>query len=87
VERRCVDEIDEENLGTYLDWLVLGHAVTVTGCPAISIPCGFTAEGLPVGLQLIGRPYGEAALLGAAAWCEAVLGIWLRAPIDPREAG
>ena len=69
---------------TYIDWLVLGYAITVTGCPAISIPCGFTADGLPVGLQLVGTPYGEAELLRAAAWCEAVLGAASREPIDPR---
>lgn len=84
VEKRYVDEIDGERLATYLDWLVLGFSITVTGCPAISIPCGFTADGLPVGLQLVGAPYGEEALLSAAAWCEAVLGARLAAPIDPR---
>lgn len=84
VEKRFVDEIDGENLATYLDWLVLGFTVTVAGCPAISIPCGFTADGLPVGLQLVGMPYGEADLLRTAAWCEAVLGAGLSRPIDPR---
>jgi amidase len=84
VEKRYVDEIDGAKLATYVDWLVLGYAVTVTGCPAISIPCGFTAAGLPVGLQLVGAPCGEADLLRTAAWCEAVLGARLTIPIDPR---
>ena len=87
VEQRYVDEIDGEKMATYLDWLVLGFTVTVTGCPAISIPCGFTAAGLPVGLQLVGMPYGEADLLRTAAWCEAVLCARLAAPIDPRTGG
>jgi aspartyl-tRNA(Asn)/glutamyl-tRNA(Gln) amidotransferase subunit A len=38
----------------------------ITGLPAISVPCGFTAAGLPIGLQLITRPWAEAALLRAA---------------------
>ena len=37
-----------------------------TGQPALSVPCGFTADGLPVGLQLLGHWFGESALLGAA---------------------
>ncbi|WP_244534625.1 amidase family protein [Hyphomicrobium sp. CS1GBMeth3] len=83
VEQRYVDEIDGHKLSTYLDWLVLGYAATVCGCPAISIPCGRTASGLPIGLQIVGRPYGETELLQTAAWCEAVLGSALSAPVDP----
>ncbi|MFZ5671679.1 MAG: amidase [Pseudomonadota bacterium] len=86
VTERFVSEIDGEKLETYLDWLLLGYAVTVCGCPSISIPCGLSDNGLPVGLQIIGKPYGEGALLAAAAWCESVLGASLTRPIEPREA-
>jgi amidase len=84
VEQRFVSRIAGRELPTYLDWLVLGYAITITGCPAISIPCGFTASGLPVGLQIVGKPYGEARLLSVAAWCEAVLGCRMARPIDPK---
>ena len=52
------------------------HVVlTLTACPVIVVPCGFTAAGLPVGIQLV-APHGEeAALLRAAAAIEAVLGV------------
>jgi amidase len=40
--------------------------ITVTGLPAISVPCGFTPEGLPVGLQLVGRRGGDLPLLRLA---------------------
>jgi Asp-tRNA(Asn)/Glu-tRNA(Gln) amidotransferase A subunit family amidase len=42
-----------------------------TGFPAISIPCGFTREGLPIGLQLAAAPWREALLLRAARAYEA----------------
>lgn len=86
VEQRYVEQIDGRKLSTYLDWLVLGYAVTICGCPAISIPCGRSENGLPVGLQLIGRPHAEADLLAAAAWCEGVLGQSLARPVDPAGA-
>lgn len=86
VEERYVSRIGGRDLPTYLDWLVLGYAITVTGCPAISIPCGFTSAGLPVGLQIVGRPYAEARLLSVAAWCETVLGCRMMRPIDPKTA-
>ena len=59
-------EIAGEKLQTYIDWMFLTFVITLTGCPAISVPCGFTASGLPIGLQLIGRPHGDYDLLAAA---------------------
>jgi Asp-tRNA(Asn)/Glu-tRNA(Gln) amidotransferase A subunit family amidase len=50
----------------------LTYAFSVLGLPAISIPCGFTSQGLPVGLQIVGKRRGETAVLRAAAAFEAV---------------
>ena len=79
VTERFVKEIDGVEQATYLDWLALGYAITVTGCPAISIPCG-----PGVGLQIVGKPYQEEALLSFAAWVEEVLQSRLSVPITPR---
>jgi amidase len=66
VEQRFPTEIAGEKLTTYIDWMFLTFVITLTGCPAISLPCGLTREGLPVGIQLVGRPHGDAELLGFA---------------------
>jgi amidase len=79
VTERFVTDIDGAAQSTYLDWLALGYAITVTGCPAISIPCG-----PGIGLQIVGRPYAEEALLSFAAWVEEVLQSRLAVPIEPR---
>ena len=47
---------------------------SISGLPSITLPCGLSASGLPLGVQLIAGPLAEAALLSAAAWCEAALG-------------
>jgi amidase len=73
VEQRFPTEIGGETLTTYIDWMFLTFVVTLTGCPAISLPCGLTRDGLPVGLQLVGRPHGDAALLSQARLVEQAL--------------
>ncbi|MEM7004072.1 MAG: amidase [Pseudomonadota bacterium] len=65
-EQEWVTEVDGQNMDTYIDWMTICCAITVTGCPAISVPGGFTPAGLPVGIQLVGKPRGDLALLQLA---------------------
>src|SRR5262249_61991371 len=64
-------EIDGTKLDSGLQWLPFTIPFAITGQPAISVPCGFTAGGLPVGLQIIGRRHADAMVLRAAAAFEA----------------
>ncbi len=64
-------EVDGRPMTSYIEWLLPTYAFTVVGVPAITVPCGFTRDGLPVGLQIAGPWRGEAAVLRAAAAFEA----------------
>jgi len=77
-----VREIGGQTLTGYMDWLRFAFLATVTGLPAISVPAGIGAKGLPIGLQLVGKPRGEADLLAAARAVEVAVGGPL-GPIDP----
>lgn len=68
----------------YVDWLAIAYTISLTSAPALSLPCGFTTEGLPVGLQIVARPRGEAKLLSSAARLEKLLDLGTAEPIDPR---
>jgi len=74
---RDIDGVAQEN---YLDWMRSCYLISVTGLPAISIPCGFTSDGLPVGLQLVGPPGGDLRLLRIAAAIEQAHPLWRRSP-------
>ena len=84
VDIRAVDEVAGHKFENYFDWYTINYAITATSMPALSLPCGFTKTGLPVGLQVVGPPRGEAQLLGAAGLMEEVFGHAQRLPIDPR---
>jgi amidase len=72
VEMSYPREINGKPLENYTDWFLLTYAMTLTGYPAISIPCGFTREGFPVGLQIVGRKLSETTVLRAASAFEAL---------------
>jgi aspartyl-tRNA(Asn)/glutamyl-tRNA(Gln) amidotransferase subunit A len=63
--------------------LSLTRPANLSGLPAISVPCGFSPDGLPVGLQLIGRRFEEATLLRAAFAYEQATSWHRRFPEDP----
>lgn len=83
-ELRYVREAGGVTFDSYIGWLALTFAITLTGCPALSMPCGRTSDGLPIGLQLIAAPGDEAGLLSGAARLEQALGLASAVPIDPR---
>lgn len=83
VEERYVQSCNGHTFESYIDWLAIVYAITNISHPALSLPCGFTETGLPVGLQMVGPPRGEAALLAAAGVLQDALALG-HLPIDPR---
>jgi Asp-tRNA(Asn)/Glu-tRNA(Gln) amidotransferase A subunit family amidase len=65
------EEIDGHRLVNQLEWFPFTYPFAITGQPAISVPAGFTADGLPVGLQIVGRRFADATVLRVAAAFEA----------------
>jgi amidase len=84
VNLRAPETIAGKMLENYMAGSTLNSAITVSGSPAIAVPCGFDSFGRPVGLQLVGKPRGEAALLQAASLYEKLVGFDRLLPIDPK---
>ena len=84
IENRYVSECDGKKFDNYVEWLGIVYAITLACCPALSLPCGFTRSGLPIGLQMVAKPRGEAELLAGAKALEDILGVRGSTPIDPR---
>ena len=74
---RWPQQIAGRAMDSYHRWMEVVIYATFAGLPCISVPTGFNAQGLPMGLQLIGRPHGDAALLALAAAYEGAIGDWL----------
>jgi len=62
----------------YYRWLSIVYSITATTLPVITIPCGKTAQGMPIGIQLIGAPHSEKKMFALASYLEQLL------PNDPR---
>jgi amidase len=84
VKTRWIKSLGGETFDNYVEWIRITYALTLTSLPILCIPCGVTKDGLPIGLQLVGKPRGEAALLSAGSALEQIFGIAGQLPIDPR---
>jgi amidase len=80
IEQEYATEVDGCAMGSYIEWMRSNSRISATCCPAISVPVGFTRAGLPVGLQLVTRPFGERALLEVAHALELCTGLAERVP-------
>lgn len=80
VKQRYVTEINGVTMATYLDWMRSCYFISITGLPAISVPCGFTPEGLPIGVQIVGRHHDDWGVLQLAHAFEQATGFWRRQP-------
>ena len=65
---------------TYIEWMKSCFFITVTGHPSISVPCGFTEKGLPIGLQIVGRHQNDRGVLALAHAFEQAGGAGQRRP-------
>jgi len=75
IEKEYVTEIAGQRMESYVDWMRSCYFISVTGLPAISVPAGFTEEGLPVGLQIVGRHHDDFSVLQMAHAFEQATGI------------
>jgi amidase len=73
-------EIAGVKMENYLDWMKSCYYITITSHPAISVPAGFTPEGLPVGLQIVGRYRADLSVLQLAKAFESASEAWKRRP-------
>jgi amidase len=86
VEVEYPTEIAGVKMENYIDWMKSCYWITVSSHPAISVPAGFTAQGLPVGLQIVGRYRDDFGVLQLAHAYEARTEFWKRRPAAAEES-
>jgi amidase len=82
--QRYVSACAGRPFANYVEWLAIAYAITLTASPALSLPCGFTCDERPVGLQIVGRVRAEGRVSAGARVLETILGLVGSTPIEPR---
>ncbi|WP_147942176.1 amidase [Microbispora sp. CSR-4] len=80
VEQPYVTEVAGVEMPDYLAWMRSCYWISVLHAPAMSVPCGFTPDGLPVGLQIVGRPWADMDVLRLGHAFEQATGFWRTQP-------
>lgn len=80
VDEPWVREIDGRPMADYLEWMTSCWLITVTGHPAVSVPCGFSPEGLPIGVQIVGRFRDDFGVLQLAYAFQQATRFWQQSP-------
>jgi amidase len=80
VTQPYITEINGVEMGTYIDWMKSCYYISAIGLPAISMPCGFTPDGLPVGVQIVGRHQDDFGVLQLAYAFQQATEIWKESP-------
>jgi amidase len=80
IEWDWVHEINDVRMETYIDWMATCSAITNTGLPSISVPAGFTPDGLPIGLQIVGRHHADRGVMQIAYAFEQATQVGKRRP-------
>ncbi len=80
ITQEYITEINGVPMESYIDWMKSCYFITVTGLPAISVPCSFTPEGLPVGVQIVGRHENDFGVLQLAYAFQEATGVWKQRP-------
>ncbi len=80
IDMPYVTKINDVELDTYIEWMRSCYRISVTGLPAISVPCGFSEKGLPVGIQIIGGFRKDFEVLKLAHAFEKQTELWRRRP-------
>jgi amidase len=83
-DERYVSQCAGHAFSNYVEWLAIAYAITLTASPALSLPCGFTRDGRPVGLQIVGPVRADGRVLAGARALEDILGLHRFTPIEPR---
>lgn len=80
INQEYITEINGEKMETYIDWMKSCYYISALGMPAISVPCGFTEDGLPVGVQIVGRHQDDFGVLQLAYAFEQATEVWKQRP-------